>query len=214
MEGERAIVTLPLGVLQSRSVRFDPQPGTALLHADRMRMGQVCRMSLVFRRRWWAEVANREDAGRLSFLFAREGTPWRGAHFRVFWTGFPATDPVITAWSGGTASKEFQALDDEAVARVACSELARIFGREPEAVLSELVSHHRRDWERDPLARGAYSWVPAGAADASERMAEPVEDTLYFAGEHTDTTGHWGTVHGALRSGLRAAEQVRRVSRV
>ena len=43
-------------------------------------------------------------------------------------------------------------------------------------------------------------------------MAEPVEDTLYFAGEHTDTTGHWGTVHGALRSGLRAADQIRATS--
>jgi monoamine oxidase len=39
-------------------------------------------------------------------------------------------------------------------------------------------------------------------------MSEPVADTLYFAGEHTDTTGHWGTVHAALRSGLRAAQQI------
>jgi monoamine oxidase len=39
-------------------------------------------------------------------------------------------------------------------------------------------------------------------------MTLPVQRTLYFAGEHTDTVGHWGTVHGALRSGLRAAEQV------
>jgi monoamine oxidase len=37
----------------------------------------------------------------------------------------------------------------------------------------------------------------------------PVEKTLFFAGEHTDTSGHWGTVHGALRSGYRVAEQVR-----
>jgi predicted flavoprotein YhiN len=39
-------------------------------------------------------------------------------------------------------------------------------------------------------------------------MAEPVADTLFFAGEHTDVTGHWGTVHAAMRSGLRAAEQI------
>ena len=39
-------------------------------------------------------------------------------------------------------------------------------------------------------------------------MTLPAADTLYFAGEHTDTTGHWGTVHGALRSGLRAARQL------
>jgi monoamine oxidase len=47
-----------------------------------------------------------------------------------------------------------------------------------------------------------------GGLDAPRQMTEPVEETLYFAGEHTDTTGHWGTVHAALRSGLRAAEQV------
>jgi monoamine oxidase len=39
-------------------------------------------------------------------------------------------------------------------------------------------------------------------------MAEPQSATLFFAGEHTDVTGHWGTVHAALRSGLRAAAQV------
>jgi len=32
--------------------------------------------------------------------------------------------------------------------------------------------------------------------------------SLFFAGEHTDTTGHWGTVHAAMRSGLRAAKQI------
>ena len=33
-------------------------------------------------------------------------------------------------------------------------------------------------------------------------------NTLFFAGEHTDITGHWGTVHAAMRSGLRAAAQI------
>jgi predicted flavoprotein YhiN len=49
--------------------------------------------------------------------------------------------------------------------------------------------------------------VPVGGLDASARMCEPVAGTLFFAGEHTDTTGHWGTVHAALRSGLRAGRQ-------
>jgi monoamine oxidase len=39
-------------------------------------------------------------------------------------------------------------------------------------------------------------------------MTLPLSKTLFFAGEHTDITGHWGTVHGALRSGIRAARQV------
>jgi monoamine oxidase len=47
-----------------------------------------------------------------------------------------------------------------------------------------------------------------GGLDASRQMSEPVEKTLYFAVEHTDITGHWGTVHAAMRSGLRAAAQI------
>ena len=39
-------------------------------------------------------------------------------------------------------------------------------------------------------------------------MTVPVEDLLFFAGEHTDVEGHWGTVHGALASGERAALQL------
>ena len=41
-----------------------------------------------------------------------------------------------------------------------------------------------------------------------EKLTEPVENTLFFAGEHTDTEGHSGTVHGAIATGRRAARQV------
>ena len=142
----------------------------------------------------------------MSFLLPKERL--EGAHFNVFWTGFPSLDPVLTAWSGGPSSNAFSDMNDHAIAHAACGDLARIFGLTQEQVLDELVSHHSHDWQRDPLFGGAYSWVPKDAVDASAKMSEPLENTLFFAGEHTDITGHWGTVHGALRSGLRAARQV------
>ena len=77
-----------------------------------------------------------------------------------------------------------------------------------ETIRAALVKTYLHDWSDDPHSRGAYSYVPAGALDAPSRMIEPELDTLYFAGEHTDVTGHWGTVHAAIRSGLRVAEQV------
>ncbi len=216
VEGERlvadaAVITVPLGVLQSGGVQFKPAPGTVLQHAARMRMGEVCRMTLRFRERWWASLQHpqAQSLARLSFLI---GTGRHVEHerprFGVFWTPFPSLDPVITAWSGGPAAELFASLDDHAIAHLACAELAHIFGLPRENVLDRLASHHRHDWTRDPLFRGSYSWVPVGAADASAKMSEPVQNTLFFAGEHTDTTGHWGTVHGAMRSGLRAARQV------
>jgi monoamine oxidase len=42
----------------------------------------------------------------------------------------------------------------------------------------------------------------------SLELTVPVQDTLFFAGEATSTTGAHGTVHGAVESGLRAASQI------
>jgi hypothetical protein len=50
--------------------------------------------------------------------------------------------------------------------------------------------------------------VRAGGFEAAQRIALPVENTLWFAGEAVATDGHWGTVHGAMGSGQRAAEGI------
>jgi monoamine oxidase len=208
--GDMAVITLPLGVLQTEAVRFTPAPTAVIESANAMAMGHVCRINLLFRSRWWAELPHpQHDAlQQLSFLLPAERAKADEPRFQVFWTGFPSLDPVLTAWSGGPSADRFNSWDDHHIAHTACGDLARIFGLSQEHVLDQLVSHHSHDWQRDPFSLGAYSWVPVGGIDASQRMSYPVANTLFFAGEHTDTTGHWGTVHGALRSGLRAADQV------
>ena len=44
---------------------------------------------------------------------------------------------------------------------------------------------------------------------AREELATPLDDTIFFAGEATDSE-EAGTVAGALRSGIRAARQATR----
>jgi monoamine oxidase len=210
ISAQQAVITLPLGVLQANSVHFTPSPAAILDHADRMAMGQVCRINLIFKRRWWTTLDHpqQEALQQLSFLLPTERHSTRDPHFDVFWTGHPSPGPVLTAWCGGPSAGRFDKLSSHAIAHIACRDLARIFKLTEDDVLNELIGHESQNWQHDPLALGAYSWVPVGAIDASAKMCEPVADTLYFAGEHTDTTGHWGTVHGALRSGIRAARQV------
>ena len=87
----------------------------------------------------------------------------------------------------------------------ACSDL---LGCELPELRKYLVRWHQHDWKNDLHSLGSYSYVPRGAIRASDVLSVPVQNTLFFAGEHTDTSGHWGTVHGALRSGYRAAEQL------
>jgi monoamine oxidase len=71
-----------------------------------------------------------------------------------------------------------------------------------------LIACYTRDWQADPYSRGAYSYIPVGGLEAPRLLAEPVEDTLFFAGEATDPDGQNGTVHGAMASGRRAAAEI------
>ena len=61
----------------------------------------------------------------------------------------------------------------------------------------------------EPVRRAAFG-PPAQAVSkgAREELAAPIDDTIFFAGEATDSD-EAGTVAGALRSGIRAAREAR-----
>ena len=198
----QAVVALPLGVLQGDAVSFVPRPQGVFDAADGLRMGQARRVTLVFRERFWAGLEPQPAMGELSFLLAFGAMP------PVWWTPHPEATNSITGWVGGPRSGVLAGLDAEEIGRLGCETLATIFGVDGALVRGLLVGCSTHDWQGDPFAMGSYSYVAAGGLGASQRMGEPVEGTLFFAGEHTDVTGHWGTVHAAVRSGLRVAAQV------
>lgn len=70
------------------------------------------------------------------------------------------------------------------------------------------VSVARSTWSTDPFARGAASVTPVGTQpSAREALSEPIEGRLFLAGEATDAERP-GTTGAALRSGIRAAEEL------
>jgi protoporphyrinogen oxidase len=193
----RAVITVPLGVLHAQTIEFVPRPSEVLFHAGRLAMGAAMRLTLVFKQKFWDP--------QLSFLFAPGESP------PTWWTPMPNEAPVLTAWAGGPKASSLLKLitadGDAGALRDQClGTLAKIFVLSLSDVRQRLSSWHLHDWQSDEYARGAYSYVQVGALDAPDKMRIPVEDTLYFAGEHTDTSGHWGTVHAALATGLAAAD--------
>lgn len=200
-----AVLTLPLGVLQARSVEFSPEPTATLAAADRMAMGEARRIDLLFQDRFWIRLGPKSLArslANLSFLHS----PMES--LSVWWTAAPEETAHLTGWAGGPAAARLASLSEREIQSEACAALAHIFGVTAEAIRSLLVQSWSHDWSTDPFARGAYSYIPAGAIDAPDQMSRPVENTLYFAGEHTDTEAEWGTVQAALRTGWRAARQI------
>jgi monoamine oxidase len=205
---KQCVVALPLGVLQRvnmlEELWMEPEPA-AIEAARRLEMGDAERFTMVFRDRWWAEapVLDEERLRAMHFLFTPQRMP------PVWWTAHPEQEakPTLTGWVGGPKAKAWRGMSADELGDVACVALAEALDVEEGTLRKMLVATHRHDWASDPLSRGAYSYVPVGAMGAPHAMAVP-EGRIFFAGEHTDVTGHWGTVHAALRSGLRAAEQV------
>jgi monoamine oxidase len=198
----RSVITLPLAVLRNRSVQIEPLPISIMEAAERLRMGQVRRFTLLFAEKFWENISPQPALGEMGFLFAFTEMP------PVWWTPHPETTHTITGWIGGPRSAALTGVDTKMLATKACTTLGRIFGLRKERIQELLKGCYTHDWQYDRFALGAYSYVATGGLDASKQMTEPVADTLFFAGEHTDITGHWGTVHAAMRSGLRAAEQI------
>src|SRR5262249_3265313 len=151
------------------------------------------------RKPFWEEQGF-EDVG---FLHAP------GEVFPTWWTTIPMRTSILTAWAGGSAAERLAGLGEHELLSRALACLARAFATDRARLDSLLDAWRVADWHADPFSRGAYSYVAAGGMDAPRRLAEPVEETLYFAGEAT--AEHLaGTVAGALASGSRAAEEVLR----
>ncbi len=205
----RCVVTFPLGVLHQVNrpggISITPEPA-AVAQSRRLAMGHASRFTMIFSTQYWqfSQLIDQQTLRSMSFLFAFSHNP------SVWWTSHPDPDalPALTGWVGGPRASALEGKTPDQLGSAACTALAKIFALDEHLVRSALVATYSHDWAADPFARGAYSYVPVGAVDASADMTQPEADTLFFAGEHTDITGNWGTVHAAIRSGLRAAAEI------
>jgi monoamine oxidase len=212
VHARHAIVTLPLAVLkvkagQTGAVVFAPKLESKERALERLEVGPVIRLVLRFRERFWEriEVETKSGAKSLSEMsFLHSDDPL----FSTWWTTMPRRTPILTAWSAGPHCSVLASRDTETIVSHALDTLSRLLHMNRARLEELLEAHYLHDWQADPFAHGAYSWVKVGGVDASAELARPLEFTLFFAGEATDSNGHNGTVNGALESGYRAAQEV------
>jgi monoamine oxidase len=211
LEAQRVLITLPLSLLkaplgQPGVVEFSPElPRRKREAADRLEMGRGIRLTLRFRERFWDAIkptGARKSLSGMSFLFCQDDC------FPTWWTASPAKWPMLTGWAPFRSADRLSGHDRAWVVRRGLETLSRSLRVSPAELEKMLADAHTHDWQTDPFSLGAYSYGKVGCDGAPEALAEPVDNTLYFAGEASDITGNNGTVHGAVASGYRAAEQI------
>ena len=196
----RVIVTVPLGVLQRKSITFEPALPAAKQEAiDRLGFGLLDKCALRFGHCFWDE-----DAHFITHVDSQRG------RWSEFFNLVPSTGaPILVGFSGGAFAEDLAPWPDGAVVGSAMDVLRGIYGDS----IPEPESWQITSWGQDPWSFGSYSYYAVGSEPKHRRdLAEPVGDRLFFAGEATIEEGYQ-TVHGALLSGLREADRILDLSR-
>jgi monoamine oxidase len=190
LAAKSALITLPLGVLKSKTVKFIPPLLEKQEAIEQLQFANVIKIILVFREQWWPK--------KLSFVQSLD------EKIPTWWTDSRGT--VLTGWVGGPkadALKKYSALKLE---QLSLKILGRMFPK-AKGLHKKLITSHSYNWAQDPHVRGAYSYIPVNGLDLPKLLAAPVHNTLFFAGEATTTDAQTGTVFSAYESGLRAARE-------
>ena len=224
-KARRLIVTLPLGVLQRNEVTFTPRLIAKEEAANKLAMGEVVKIVLRFRERFWEQISLPSQSGQrvslkeLAFLHSPDELP------ATWWTQLPVRAPLLVGWAGGTRAEQLLQNETSSLQHAASphgnadalldkslAALSHMFAEPMKSIEDQLVDFYLHDWSTDPFSFGAYSYIPVGGLKAQAALAETIENTIYFAGEATNEKGHHGTVNGALASALHAVQLIQQTS--
>lgn len=190
LQARRVVLSVPLSLLQAGQLRFVPElPPRKQEAIQRIAMGHVTKLALWFERAFWPDFMASATDGAV--------TTW--------WPSGDARVPALMGYVGGPGALALAVQGEEHAIAQGLAELSALFGADARRLC---VGGRLLDWSRDPWSLGAYSYSPLGMGDARAVLAAPVGDTLFFAGEATCTNGNLATVHGAIESGRRAADEI------
>ena len=200
-KGSHCIVTLPLGVLKAGSVEFDPPlPETKLNSIQKIGFGHFEKVLMSFESPFWAQTSP-----RTTHLYFRSSSNTMPMEFPFFidlqsTLGYPG---LVAVANGDFAEQVDQMTDEQIMTRI-MQILSDVYGSN----VTQPTDFRISNWGTDPFSLGSYSNLDVGSTpDDMDALAEPVGNTLLFAGEATNKH-RYGYADGALSSGLREAQRI------
>ena len=196
-EARAAISTLPIGVLKSDAVRFEPAlPKSKQWALSQMEMGPIIKILLHFQDGFWP---------RWMEMVASATGP-----VNLYWSifrGIKGMPRVLSAYCVGPRATELSRESEENAMEIVMDDLQRLFPKS--APRRALVNYRFVNWAEDPFARGGYSFLRPGARGARASLRATDTGALFWAGAGTESRPISELVETAYLSGLRAGAEVR-----
>ena len=195
-DGDKVVVTIPLGVLKSGSVKFEPPLSQSKTEAI-ARLGVGCLAKVIV---WFSEVFWPHD--QYVFGYQCQSVAGYPTVFINMWKTHKV--PALVLLIGGDDGREVEKWSLDKTETWVMGVIKDVFGN----AVPEPVKVEQTDWTTDPFAQGAYSYIAVGSSPQDmDVLAEPIDDRIFFAGEAT-YRAHWATTHGAYASALREAARI------
>ncbi|MFT3674154.1 FAD-dependent oxidoreductase [Aestuariivirga sp.] len=193
---DAVIVTVPLGVLKSGMIGFDPPlPRRKQQAIERLGVGSLTKIIVHFEAPFWPQN---------QYVFANMpvAKPFGPTAIINMWKSHRR--PILVMLYGGALGRALERESDAGVREIAMAALRNVFGD----AVTEPSRIETTTWESDPYSAGAYMYLPPGVtSEELDVIAEPVDGRLFFAGEHTLRI-HWATMQSGYHSGLREAARL------
>jgi monoamine oxidase len=191
----QVVVTVPIGVLKSGELSFDPALPEWLTGAIAgFEMNNFEKVFLRFSTKFWDEDV---------YAIRQQGSAGEWWH-----SWYDLSDlhgvPTLLIFAAGPSAIETREWDDSHITESVLDALRGLYGERVALPTEVLITH----WQDDPYSHGSYAYMkPGSTPEDHDLLATPVDGVLHFAGEATWTDDP-ATVTAALRSGHRAAQNI------
>jgi monoamine oxidase len=197
LSADNVVIAVPLGVLKAGSMRFVPElPEVKLEALNHLRMGIVIKLVYVFSEAILPDTT--------SAVYSRQNPPmwWTSNYGRA-----PQQQQVWTAFASGDWARELLANAHEQGTDTMMLDALKSLEQATGKTLPTPTTMRLVNWLADPYTQGGYSYATPGHASARQDLAQATPP-LFWAGEATAPWHQTATVHGAIVSGRRAAQEV------
>ncbi len=190
LTADKVIVTAPTNLIAREAIRFFPPLPDKVTAAAGLPLGLADKVMLA--------LAGPDDLPTDGHLYGATDRAGIGSyHLR------PLGQPCISGFFGGSFARQLEDAGEGAMAAQAIDEIVALLGSNYRKRLTPLATSR---WAHDPFANGSYSHALPGHAGDRAKLAAPVDNRLFFAGEAT-SPNFFSTAHGARDSGERAARE-------
>ena len=193
----KCVLAIPASIL--KNININPGFSTEKTNCIKnQQYGDAMKIAMQYRRRFW------DDKNSIGQRVFTDTSLRRIYHFSI---DQPGPRGILLSFTSGEDAIKLGRLDENKRMKIAQNTCKNIWSESPQYWEKGITKY----WNEDPWVKASYSVDGIGQKDFREILAKS-EGPVFFAGEHTAIQR--ASMNGAIESGLRVIEELKRAVKV